>query len=118
MAWHLMRHWPTTQPTIALPSGEAELVGIVRGASQDLGFQSMAKDRGFTTVLNLRSDASAAIRVCRRRGLGKLRHLAVSDLWVQAELREHAFSLDNVAGVDNPTDAFSKHIERPTLQKL
>ena len=30
---HALKHWPTTQPTLALSSGEAELVAIVRGAT-------------------------------------------------------------------------------------
>ena len=118
MAGHLLRHWSTTQPTIALSSGEAELVGIVRGASQALGFQSLARDLGFDAVLHLKSDASAAIGICRRRGLGKIRHLAVSDLWIQERLRERAFNLDKVAGVANPADALTKHIGRPTLLRL
>ena len=119
MSGHLLRHWSTTQPTSALSTGEAELVGLVRGASQALGFQTMARDFGFPTALHLlMSDASAAIGICRRRGLGKIRHLAVSDLWIQERLREHAFTLDKVAGVDNPADALTKHIERPTLLRL
>ena len=118
MSGHLSRPWSTTQPTIALSSGEAELVGIVRGASQALGFQSMAKDLGFSTELHLRSDASAAIGICRRRGLGKIRHLAVSDLWIQERLREQAFTLDKVAGADNPADVLTKHLERPALLRM
>ena len=34
---HLLKHYSNTQSTVALSSGEAELSGICRGASQGLG---------------------------------------------------------------------------------
>ena len=43
---HLIKHWASTQKTIALSSGEAELSGILKGASEGLGAQSLAKDLG------------------------------------------------------------------------
>ena len=118
MGPHLLRHWSVTQPTIALSSGEAELVGIVRGASQSLGFRSMALDLGFDVSLRIKTDASAAIGICRRRGLGRIRHLAVSDLWVQERLRNEEFELEKIPGADNPADVLTKHLERPLLSKL
>ena len=93
-------------------------MGIVRGASQALGFQSMAADLGFITNVHIKTDASAAIGICRRRGLGKIRHLAVSDLWIQERLRNQDFTLEEVQGADNPADALTKHIDRPTLLRL
>ena len=83
MGSHQIRHYSSTQPTVALSSGEAELVGIVKGATISLGLQSCAADLGIDVKVHLHSDASAAIGICRRRGLGKIRHLAVSYLWIQ-----------------------------------
>ena len=65
---HLLRHWSTTQSTIALSSCEAELTGLVKGASHGLGMQSLSRDLGFELSLHLRSDATAAIGVCRGEG--------------------------------------------------
>ena len=79
----MVRHWSATQSTIALSSGEAELIGIVKGAANGLGFQSLAADLGIPLTLNILSDATAAIGICRRRGLGKVRHIAVSDMWIR-----------------------------------
>eukprot|EP00969_Alexandrium_andersonii_P332346 14686479-Alexandrium_andersonii.AAC.1 len=42
------KHWPTTQKTIALSSGEAELAGIVKGAAEGVGIVSVAVDIGFS----------------------------------------------------------------------
>ena len=75
---HPIKHWSITRPTIALSSGEAELGGICRGASIALGLQSLAHDLGIPLKLDLHTDATAAIGICRRRGLGKVRHLHVS----------------------------------------
>eukprot|EP00969_Alexandrium_andersonii_P180965 7996515-Alexandrium_andersonii.AAC.1 len=48
---HAIKHWSTTQKTIALSSGEAELAGIVRGAAEGLGLTAIARDLGFSAPL-------------------------------------------------------------------
>lgn len=63
--------WSQTQTTVALPSGEAELSGICRGASTGIGLQSLCSDLGLKFELTVLTNATAAIGICRRRGLGK-----------------------------------------------
>ena len=43
---HLLKHWASTQKKITLSSGEAELGAVVRGFSEALGIQSVARDLG------------------------------------------------------------------------
>ena len=105
---HPIKHWSTTQTTIALSSGEAELGGICRGASNALGLQSLANDLGITLDVEILTDATAAIGICRRRGLDKIRHLHVADLWIQDRLQRKDFSLTKVLGADNPADILTK----------
>ena len=114
---HLLQHWSTTQPTVGLSSGEAELGGICRGASKALGLRSIASDLGLDFEVAVHTDATAAIGICRRRGLGKIRHLAVADLWVQDKLRTQEFTLHKIAAPENPADALTKHVDRATLDK-
>ena len=76
---HLVRHWSATQSTVTLSSAEAELNGICKGASNSLGLQSIARDLGMEWSIALKTDATAAIGITRRRGLGKIRHLATAD---------------------------------------
>ena len=90
---HAVRHWSRTQATIALSSGEAELGGIGVGIAEALGVQSLARDLGWTYEIRVHSDASAAIGIARRRGLGKVRHLDVTDLWIQEQIRAKKFRL-------------------------
>ena len=85
-----MRHWSSTQTTIALSSGESELAGIAKGIAHGIGLQSIATDLGISFSLQLRTDATAAMGMCRRLGIGKIRHLDTSLLWVQEKVRSGA----------------------------
>ena len=80
---HVLKWWSKTQPTLALSSGEAELAAIVRSTSEGLGVQAFMEEFGIKTDLVIKSDAIAAIGIVKRQGLGRVRHLAVADLWVQ-----------------------------------
>ena len=114
---HLIKHWSTTQSTVALSSAEAELTGISKGAAQGLGLQAVARDLGIHMSLRLMSDATAAIGISRRRGLGKVRHLATADLWMQDRLRKGDFTLEKILGADNPADMLTKHVSRELVAK-
>ena len=114
---HLVKHWSTTQSTVSLSSAEAELTGICKGAMQALGLQALCIDLGFRYDIVLKTDAATAIGICRRRGLGKIRHLATADLWVQDRLKKKDFELTRIPGVDNPADMLTKHVDKHLLQK-
>ena len=114
---HLVQHYSQTQATVALSSGEAELQGICKGASKALGLQSLARDLGIDLSLNVVPNTTAAIGICRRRGLGRIRHLAVADLWVQDRVRAGDFCLTKVKGAENPADCLTKYVGRKTLVK-
>ena len=111
----LLKHWSKTQGTVSLSSGEAELHGIAFGAAQSLGLQSLLKDLGWNVQLRLHSDATAAIGMCRRKGLGKVRHLATTDLWIQEKVRGRQIELCKVLGSENPADVFTKYVSRETM---
>ena len=114
---HCLKHWSTTQSTIALSSGEAELHGIAKGFSHALGLRSIAHDLGFDFQLRVHSDAAAAIGIARRRGLGRIRHLDVEDLWIQDQVKRKTVELVKVHGPENPADALTKHLDRATLER-
>ena len=68
---------------MSLSSGEAEFYGIVKGSSMGLGIRSMLMDFGFNVGVRVKTDASAAKGIANRKGLGKVRHNEVNQLWVQ-----------------------------------
>ena len=83
----VIKSWSKTEATIALSSGEAELAAVVKGAAEGLGLKAVLADFGVEVNLHMFSDATAAIGMVRREGLGRVRHLAVADLWVQQKVR-------------------------------
>jgi hypothetical protein len=113
----LIKHWSKTQSTISLSSGEAELHGIAYGAAQALGLQSLLKDLGWTVKIRVHSDATAAIGICRRKGLGKVRHLATTDLWIQDKVRSRTLELVKILGTENPADVLTKYVNRQVMDK-
>ena len=95
---HCLRPWSATQTTIALSSGEAELGGLAKGIAQGKGLRSIASDLGRTFSLKLRTDATAAMGMARRLGIGNIRHLDTSLLWVQHAVRSGEVELETVPG--------------------
>ena len=112
----LIKHWSKTQTTISLSSGEAELHGIAYGAAQALGLQSLLRDLGWQVRIRIHSDATAAIGICRRKGIGKIRHLATTDLWIQDKVRSKVIELCKVLGTDNPADVLTKYVSRQVME--
>ena len=80
--------------------------------------QSILADLGHQVDLVLASDATAAIGMVRRQGLGRVRHLAVADLWVQQRVRLGHLQVEKVAGKGNPADAFTKVLSRDHMVYL
>ena len=77
---HLLRSWSKTQGTIALSSGESETLAAIRGGTEALGMLSLLHDLGVDITSTLRLDASAALGILQRKGVGKIRHLDVGGL--------------------------------------
>ena len=65
----------------------------------------------------IRSDATAAIGICKRQGFGKVRHLVIADLWVQQLVRHRRCRLDKWLGPQNPADLMTKHFSRAEIEK-
>ncbi len=106
---HLIKSWSSTQSSVALSSGEAEFNGVVRGAGIGLGYRSMLQDFGHDLPVRVWTDSSAAIGICGRQGLGKLRHLDTHTLWVQQAVRTKRIMLCKIDGERNPADLLTKH---------
>ena len=111
-----VKHWAKTQSTIALSSGEAELGGIAYGMAQTLGLQSILRDLGMDLKIRVHSDATAAIGIAKRRGLGRIRHLQTPDLWVQEKIRSGHVQLLKILGKENPADVFTKYVDKATME--
>ena len=113
----LIKSWSTTQATIALSSGEAELYGIVKGSAEGLGMQSLLRDLGVDVNLRVKADASAALGVVNRVGLGKLRHLHTNWLWVQEKAMKKEIQYHKTPGSENTSDILTKAVESEILER-
>ena len=106
---HIIKSWSVNQAVVALSSGEAEYYGMVKGASNALGINSMLRDMGITANVALFTDSSAAKGIASRRGLGKIRHIEVNQLWLQDQVARNKIQLFKVRGEDNFADSLTKH---------
>ena len=72
---HYIKSWSSQQSLVSLSSAEAELYGVVKASSETLGAQAMAGDFGHTQSVRIYADASAALGIVHKKGLGKVRHI-------------------------------------------
>ena len=107
---HVLKTWSGTQATIALSSAEAELIAAVKGAAEGLAVRSLVQDFGRNCALRVHVDSSAAIGICKRTGVGKVRHLDTRLLWVQELVRDGTLEVVKIAGVINPADLMTKNL--------
>ena len=114
---HCLRHWSSTQPTISLSSGEAELGGLSKGAAQGIGLRSIGTDLGLSYSICMHTDATAAMGMSRRLGVGKIRHLDTTLLWVQDKVRSGDIMLCKVPGPENCADSLTKYISGPDVKR-
>lgn len=54
---HLLRHWSSTQTTVAFSSGDAELRGIAKETAHGLGLQSIGIDFGIEMEVTIHTDS-------------------------------------------------------------
>ena len=77
--------------------------------------QSIMEEYGIKVDLVVKSDAVAAIGIVKRQGLGRVRHLAVADLWVQQRSKSGEVSYQKLEGKRNTSDILTKPVEKETL---
>ena len=108
---HSIKTWSASQNAFALSSAEAEFYATIEAVTRAKGLLSLAKELGFQNMSSsivLGIDSSAAKSFVSRRGLGKMRHLEIRDLWLQKEVREGKIEVYKIPGEQNPADLMTK----------
>ena len=79
---HIIKSRGANQAVVALSSGEAEYYALVKGASGAIGTTNLCMNMGvyFDGPIKAKTDASAAIGIASRLGVGKVRHIEVTQL--------------------------------------
>ena len=78
---------------------------------------SLMKDFGWRVTGEVWGDASAALGIINRKGLGKTRHIDTGLLWVQQIAAEKRLRFHKVLGKNNPADLFTKHLDVTTMER-
>ena len=115
---HCIRAYSVTQKCVTLSSAEAELMALVKAASEAIGLCQLAASWGLPMTAILLTDSSAALAVTQRRGCGKLRHVRIGHLWVQEANAAGTIEFGKVAGAENPADLLTKHLAAPKATPL
>ena len=62
------------------------------------------------SIVQVRTDATAAKGIASRRGAGRVRHIEVADLWVQDQVQQGRIEIVKVRSEDNMADAMTKFV--------
>ena len=66
---------------------------------------------------NIFADASAALSIAKRKGAGKMRHINVKSLWLQAKTVQQILKYCKARGEENPADGLTKHVRQELAEK-
>lgn len=114
----LVACWSRTQTVVALSTAEAELIALSTAAQEGLFLRHVLDELGVTAPLCLYTDSSAAQAVTLRRGCGRIKHLAVRQMWVQDLLRTGELQVGRVSSAENLADLFTKGLPTARHQHL
>ena len=101
---HNVKTWDKAQPLVTLSTAEAELVAGVKAATEGQGFRNLLADFGSEGQVTLLMDATAAIGILERRGLGVTKHIDTHWMWFQGAIRRRDILLQKVHTKQNPAD--------------
>ena len=111
-----MLHWSRTQTqSVSMSSCEAELVALFTAGQEVKFLQTMMSELGIPVEIKIKTDSSSALAVRGRRGLGKLKHIALRLLWLQ---NASDMTFEHVSTNLNQADLLTKFVMRDTLEKF
>ncbi len=68
-------------------------------------------------MVRVRTDSEAARSFVSRRGLGRMRHLEIRELWLHEEGAKGSVAVKRVKGVENPADLMTKVLTREEIRE-
>ena len=101
---------------IALSSGEAEYYPLTRGASA--GLLVAFEEIGRRLLMTCLTDSSAAKGIASRKGVGKVKHLSLKELWVQDAIEQKRFKIQKVGTDSNWADLGTKVLDGSRILQL
>ena len=116
---HLIDSSCARQSVIALSSGEAEFYALTRGAAAGIMSKRVWQIIGYANIgLKIKTDSTAAKGIASRKGVGKVKHLSLKELWVQDYLQRGEFTVEKEPTVSNWADLNTKSLSGPRIAEL
>ena len=106
---HCLAAWSRTQSCISLSSGEAELNAILKGATETMGLRTLMEELGLKAQIKIKGDSSVCHGVLHREGHGRVKHLALKQLWLQSHVKSGDVVFQKIPRAENPADSLVKN---------
>lgn len=117
MGIHVIKVWSSTHSMIALSSAESELYATVKSVTDSMGILAMISDFRRQATVRMHVHACAALGVIQRQGIGKIRHLATSTLFLQSQKLRRVLSFKKINCELNPNSALTKYISKDLMNQ-
>ena len=75
-------------------------------------------DLGVEVSVRLHTDATTGRAIATRKGLGKVRHIAVNELWLQAQVAERKVSIHKIKNKFNLADLQTKYLTAAEIEHI
>ena len=79
--------------------------------------RSLCRDLLTKIDADVLTDASAALAIVSRKGVGRVRHLDTSLLWIQEEAARKEIMYGKVDGKENPADILTKAVPSELIER-
>ncbi|CAE8591534.1 unnamed protein product, partial [Polarella glacialis] len=86
----------------------ADLLAVNTAAAEGLLVKSLAAEVEQPLDLTLLVDSSSARAVTMRRGVGKMKHLKIKQLWLHQAVRDRKLVVEKINTEVNPADLLTK----------
>ena len=106
------------QNATATSSAEAEYYAACAALSEAIHIREVLVFFGYEVVMRLLMDSSAARGICRREGVGRVKHLETKCLWVQQYVKKKIVKVSDVPTADNKADLGTKTLSAARLEHL
>ena len=84
-----------------------------------MGLRTLLADLGVDANIKILTDATTGKAIASKRGLGRVRHIDVSELWIQERVKSGDIEIQKIKNLFNPADLLTKHsAEAAMLQCL
>ena len=74
-----------------------------------MGLRNLMDGFSISLQMELSLDSSAAKGICQRRGAGKVKHLAVKQLWLQEKVMTNEVKINKISRIEHPSNCLTHY---------